>query len=31
MLILGDEGVHKARFPWVTLSLIIINILGFVA
>lgn len=31
MFILGDEGVHKARFPWVTLSLIIINILVFVA
>ncbi len=31
MFILGDEGVYKARLPWVTFSLIIINILAFSA
>jgi membrane associated rhomboid family serine protease len=29
MLILGDEGHYHGRFPWVTASLIVINVLVF--
>jgi membrane associated rhomboid family serine protease len=31
MLILGDEGHYHGRFPWVTASLVVTNILVFVA
>ena len=31
MLILGDEGHYHGRFPWVTASLVVINIVVFVA
>ena len=31
MLILGDEGHYHGRFPWVTASLLITNILVFIA
>lgn len=31
MLILGDEGHYHGRFPWVTASLICINVVVFVA
>lgn len=30
MLILGDEGHYHGRFPWVTASLIVINVVVFV-
>jgi membrane associated rhomboid family serine protease len=30
MLILGDEGHYHGRFPWVTASLIVVNVLVFV-
>lgn len=31
MLILGDEGHYHGRFPWVTASLLVINVLVFTA
>lgn len=31
MLILGDEGHYHGRFPWITASLIVINVVVFVA
>jgi membrane associated rhomboid family serine protease len=31
MLILGDEGHYHGRFPWVTASLVVVNVLVFVA
>ena len=31
MLILGDEGHYHGRFPWVTASLVVANVLVFVA
>jgi membrane associated rhomboid family serine protease len=31
MLILGDEGHYHGRFPWVTASLIVINVVVYVA
>ena len=31
MLILGDEGHYHGRFPWITASLIVINVLVYVA
>jgi membrane associated rhomboid family serine protease len=31
MLILGDEGHYHGRFPWVTVSLIVINVVVYVA
>src|SRR5689334_13001502 len=31
MLILGDEGHYHGRFPWVTVSLIVANIIVFLA
>lgn len=31
MLILGDEGHYHGRFPWVTASLIVVNVVVFVA
>jgi membrane associated rhomboid family serine protease len=31
MLILGDEGHYHGRFPWVTASLVVINVVVFVA
>src|SRR5262249_47414309 len=31
MLIVGDEGHYNGRFPWVTASLIVINVVAYVA
>ncbi len=31
MLILGDEGHYHGRFPWVTASLVVVNVLVYVA
>ena len=31
MLILGDEGHYHGRFPWVTASLVVVNVVVFVA
>jgi membrane associated rhomboid family serine protease len=31
MLILGDEGHYHGRFPWITASLIVINVIVYVA
>ena len=31
MLILGDEGHYHGRFPWVTASLVVINVVVYVA
>lgn len=31
MLVLGDEGHYHGRFPWVTASLVVINVVVFVA
>jgi membrane associated rhomboid family serine protease len=31
MLILGDEGHYHGRFPWVTASLVVINVIVYVA
>jgi membrane associated rhomboid family serine protease len=31
MLILGDDGHYHGRFPWVTASLVVVNVLVFVA
>ena len=31
MLILGDEGHYHGRFPWVTASLVVINIVVYIA
>ncbi|HZZ77016.1 MAG TPA: rhomboid family intramembrane serine protease [Gemmataceae bacterium] len=31
MLILGDEGHYHGRFPWMTVSLVVINVLVYVA
>ena len=31
MLILGDEGHYHGRFPWVTASLVVVNVVVYVA
>ena len=31
MLILGDEGHYHGRFPWVTASLVVVNVIVYVA
>ena len=31
MFILGDEGHYHGRFPWVTASLVVVNVLVYVA